>query len=367
MKQTQDYYKILEVWHGAGKADIASAYRRLCKLYHPDINHDPDAEDVMKRINIAYYTLADDMRREAYNSELFSPRGDPKCNDDARSNEVMADYFRLLLNGSFDRAYGLLSEYDRQYVTLQSFTKWRSSVSKLFAIREFDVRPGEPVSKITLEGGQDIPAKKHYIAITEKNLKTAALESYHIAKFTVAEDGEWRVFLGYRDLNEIAKMFERLSVESERDEKERLWQLHCAETCRELGIPNLEGLARRAAPELYRHKRYGQPITLARYSITLGGGGAEAAPDILERAAAAITSSLRETDIPAYAGDGTFIVLFAELKKKHAEAIIARLADTIRNRLHDRPGCGVSFAHLPYSGGDLSEHLSSLREKPDAR
>ena len=63
MNQALDYYKILEVRYGADKADITSSYKRLCKLYHPDINRDPKAEDLMKLINTAYHTLTDDIRR----------------------------------------------------------------------------------------------------------------------------------------------------------------------------------------------------------------------------------------------------------------------------------------------------------------
>jgi molecular chaperone DnaJ len=62
----RDYYEILEVPRGAGADDIKSAYRRLAKQYHPDINKDSGAEEHFKEINEAYAVLSDDQKRQVY-------------------------------------------------------------------------------------------------------------------------------------------------------------------------------------------------------------------------------------------------------------------------------------------------------------
>ncbi|EOX98770.1 Uncharacterized protein TCM_007459 [Theobroma cacao] len=38
VKATQDYYSILGVSKSASKSDIKSAYRKLARNYHPDVN-----------------------------------------------------------------------------------------------------------------------------------------------------------------------------------------------------------------------------------------------------------------------------------------------------------------------------------------
>jgi preprotein translocase subunit Sec63 len=53
----QDYYDILGVSKDASEKDIKRAYRRLAAKYHPDVNHEPGAEEKFKKINEAYETL----------------------------------------------------------------------------------------------------------------------------------------------------------------------------------------------------------------------------------------------------------------------------------------------------------------------
>ena len=54
-----DYYKILEIPETASKSEIKKAYRKLSKIYHPDVyDGDKDyAEERMKEINIAFDVL----------------------------------------------------------------------------------------------------------------------------------------------------------------------------------------------------------------------------------------------------------------------------------------------------------------------
>ena len=58
MPEWEDYYKILQVHFMAEPEVIESAYKRLSKKYHPDVNKLLNAEETMKNINKAYEILS---------------------------------------------------------------------------------------------------------------------------------------------------------------------------------------------------------------------------------------------------------------------------------------------------------------------
>jgi DnaJ-class molecular chaperone len=59
----KDYYEILGVPRTAGEKEIRTAYRRLARKYHPDLNKSAQAEERFKEVAEAFAVLSDADKR----------------------------------------------------------------------------------------------------------------------------------------------------------------------------------------------------------------------------------------------------------------------------------------------------------------
>lgn len=66
------YYAILGIAPQADATSVRAAYKRLAMAYHPDHNPgNPEAEETFKKVNEAYQTLSDPIKRARYDAALF--------------------------------------------------------------------------------------------------------------------------------------------------------------------------------------------------------------------------------------------------------------------------------------------------------
>src|SRR3990167_4795865 len=62
----KDYYQIMGIKRDASDKDIKTAYRRLARQYHPDLNKDANSEEKFKELGEAYAVLGDAEKRKMY-------------------------------------------------------------------------------------------------------------------------------------------------------------------------------------------------------------------------------------------------------------------------------------------------------------
>ena len=273
---------------------------------------------------------------------------------DKEAYTVLYSYFRALSACEYSDAYSLLCEYDKKQITKESFIEWRESVARLYHIKEFFIT-AEPVgTTVNFSNGRQISAKKFHVAVNEDDQVENTARSSGVEKLMINEQGTWKVFLGYKGVGDLTRTFDERFEAGRRRDLARRWEEYYSGQHPEYSMLSLAGMRKAVSRELYRQNRFGGTLTFA--VITVSDGNAQdnsRREQLLRSAARTICSALRETDIPAYAGDGVFMILFVELRKKDAEDIIVRLTKKIRGNAGSRLGlqAEIGYAFNSWPGG----------------
>ena len=406
MSNLLESYRVLGVKVGAGMADVTTSYRQLCRLHHPDISDDPGSEELMKQINIAYTELREkfkrestfrdrqtysrpvkrypsaaqrqqtderqqttDERQQAYErqraaerqrtdaEQRAADRAAASINAEKEAYSILHDYFNSLNTFDYISAFNYLSEHDKKFISPESFKQWRESVARLYPMREFRIAGGSSIAVVTWGDDKTFHARKFRIIITEDDRTDGATQSGDINKLVINENGRWGVFLGYKELNELTRTFDRRFETKKKRDAQKRWEEFSAGQHMEYNMLTTDGMRKPVLRELYRQRRYGGSLTFAAVSIKLGDEKNAGREELLRSAAKTISDALRETDIPAYAGDGVFAIMFVELGKRNADNIISRIVESIRKNAGQQLGkqAEIKYEYSSWSGNSYPD------------
>lgn len=107
-----DYYKVLGVKANASQAEIKSAYRKLARKSHPDLNPNSEAGRQFALLSKAYHTLIDPQERAYYDDKLREQKN--RSYSILDSNNPHAKRARnLAVQAKWDRLVDEVLERDR--------------------------------------------------------------------------------------------------------------------------------------------------------------------------------------------------------------------------------------------------------------
>jgi curved DNA-binding protein CbpA len=113
-----DYYKVLKVKRTASAAEIKSAYRRLARERHPDVNGGTEsAAREFALISLAYRTLSDPQERAHHDTQLMRAHSGDFVGGGSvfhTNNQHAQRLRRIAIQRRFDRRVDQIIEADRR-------------------------------------------------------------------------------------------------------------------------------------------------------------------------------------------------------------------------------------------------------------
>ena len=125
-----NYYDLLGVSKDASLDEIKKAYRNQAKKWHPDLNKDPNAPEMAKKVNEAKEILLDENKRKEYDEYLDNYRSSmyDKLDKNKTNNNTQ--------NNNYEEKTYTKWEYFKLYLKYYNVSIFRKIFSVIFVLLE---------------------------------------------------------------------------------------------------------------------------------------------------------------------------------------------------------------------------------------
>ena len=133
MSTGKDYYAILGVNKSSSQEEIKKAYRNQAKKWHPDLNKDPKAPEMAKKINEAKEILLDEEKRKDY--DIYLENYKSGMYDNLNKNDNKSNYNHNTQSNYEEKTYTKW-EYFKLYLKYYNINKFRKIIGTVFVLLE---------------------------------------------------------------------------------------------------------------------------------------------------------------------------------------------------------------------------------------
>ncbi len=331
MQKFTDYYKVMQIHYEADSKMIESAYKCLCKVYHPDINTSPDAPERMKELNEAYSVLSDPDKRAEYHAEWkkMTSRSTSSImkEEDYRielAKVVLDEFFRDMVTESWEQAYAKLTAIDQGNVPLSDFVEWKVAVAKLHKLADYKIKFEKSFKNCDYGGLVFNEILLFTVEMTVLEIGTGQISHEKTKKYMAYVNDTWKMCLGYADLKPVIAKFRYFSLlKAKNIQNDRLPMLNYYE------------LLDQAKRELARFRRYGNPMTLILLTVKPKPGEMVVSEETyLEKCmtyvSKMICTALRKTDIVGRYHESSFAIILTETPLENGKQVMGKIIQKAR-------------------------------------
>ncbi len=374
MTKWQDFYKILQVHHSAETEVIESAYKRLCKKYHPDINRTIFAEEKMKLINLAYSVLANQEKRYSFHIEWMKRNSKQQMNhcdnslatknnlENKKAQEMLEKYFNSIILGNFSYAYLNLSRTDKERISESEFVSWQKAVCEVYRIGNFNVKLYCIYDNHIVDDVEYERVWEFSVEVNDKNIVTEKYNTETITKFVTYNNGIYSLLLGYKNIGLLTDKFERLSKIKKEANTEELWADVQMKRDQATGILNKYGFIELAEKENKRSIRYNSIFSIALIEFKPINDSEDTYKkhkqmNNFKHMANFLKINIRETDLAAKWDENRFIILFTETNEVDAKKAVIKIIDSTQD--NEIIEYNISFGISENKGEKLLQIISN--------
>ncbi len=345
MKKWIDYYETLQVHPKAGKDVIKVAYRKLTTINHPDVCKEPFSEEKMKKINLAYEVLMDDMRRKIFHGDWLehaktgrkegaytnSNEKEQPTKEDLKALSCLGSYFGFLERKDFKSAYQYITQYEKKFIRERDFVEWQEAVAKVIEIsgvkirefkkhRDYESRPGR----------RHFNAYEFEVTLLEKNNVTCKISENSFTKMVLREENKYCILVGYDNLRPVINKFNAMAAIKGKKGGVSRFQEFETKYDTLTGLMNKKGFLEEAQKEEIRYKRYGRVFSIVFVGFSHSDTMMKK-EELSEFIVGGIKRNIRKLDILAKWGEDAFVLLLPETGEVEAERVAEKLKQLFRN------------------------------------
>lgn len=323
-----DYYKMLDLEKTASSETIQESFEHLSKLYSPHKNRSSFAANRITHLKKGVSILTDDEQRnnydknyDAYYSSL--PDSENMITPSHPATKILHTYLSCLQEQTYEEAYNTLCDYDREHVSLSTFTEWQNTVHNCYEIQKFDLKFFKNYYDCEICDALYGKIIEFSVILTSKNMKTLEYDTQQFHKYIVYYNDEWKISLGMEDLKHAILHYQNLETQLKTLDPVTLSYMSLNHTDSETGLLTTNGFFSEAAKEVYRNQRYHNPFSLVAFQIIPKRQEDEA--ECFQGCAKILKSNLRMNDLCGLLPSKHIICLLAETKQNSAHGASRKL------------------------------------------
>ncbi len=354
----RDYYKILQVHYDASPEIIRAAYKKLCKSYHPDENHE-DSEQ-MSVLNEAFQVLNHVSSRKAYHCqwlEHYAPQNDyvrsleekgtyPNDTSESSAKETMELFFHALHKHDWESAYLLLTDEDKSNTLPEDFTDWREAIELCSSMQSYIISFMRTFHDCRLDQVLYKIVNEFQVEVKELDMLTLEASVNTVRKCAVYDGVSWRIWLGNANIKSAILRFRMMAEKNKNINPMAIYHNAVSRIDSLTGLLSERGFYDDAEREVARTRRYNNPFTLLAFQLHCSSREKETA--CLFQLSSIIKNGLRTTDIAARLDNNQIICLLTETRKYSGDMAANKFLRLVSEKQSE--SFQVSFGVVFYNG-----------------